>query len=59
MNRSLGNTAITTVSTVVIGAGQAGLATSYYLDQYAIDHVLLERGDVANSWDKERWDSLR
>ncbi len=25
----------------------------------AIDHVVLERGEVANSWKTERWDSLR
>ena len=25
----------------------------------SIDHVVLERGEVANSWKKERWDSLR
>ena len=47
------------VTTVIIGAGQAGLAMSYYLNALSIDHVLLERGEVANSWRKERWDSLR
>ncbi|HVS12623.1 MAG TPA: NAD(P)-binding domain-containing protein [Thermoanaerobaculia bacterium] len=46
-------------SVVVIGAGQAGLAMSYCLDELGIDHVVLERGEVANSWRKERWDSLR
>jgi len=43
---------------VVIGAGHAGLAASYALGEYGIDHVVLERGDVANSWRNERWDSL-
>lgn len=47
------------VTTVIIGAGQSGLAMSKYLTDYSIDHVLLERGEVANSWQKERWDSLR
>jgi len=47
------------VTTVVIGAGHAGLAASYFLSQRSIDHVVLERGDVANSWQRERWDSLR
>jgi putative flavoprotein involved in K+ transport len=47
------------VDTVVIGAGQTGLAMSHYLSQRSVDHVLIERGDVANSWRKERWDSLR
>jgi putative flavoprotein involved in K+ transport len=35
------------------------LATSRCLSERAIDHVVLERGDVANSWRRERWDSLR
>ena len=48
-----------TVSTVVIGAGQAGLAVSHHLSAKDIDHVLIERGEVANSWQTERWDSLR
>jgi putative flavoprotein involved in K+ transport len=44
---------------VVIGAGHAGLAASRFLSDRSIDHVLLERGEVANSWRRERWDSLR
>jgi len=47
------------VTSVIIGAGQAGLAMSHCLSEADIDHVLLERGEVANSWHKERWDSLR
>ncbi|MEP7302337.1 MAG: NAD(P)-binding domain-containing protein [Caldimonas sp.] len=43
---------------VVIGAGQAGLAMSWCLAERSIDHVLLERGEVANTWRTERWDSL-
>lgn len=46
-------------TTVVIGAGQAGLAMSWWLAKRSIDHVVLERGEVANSWKTERWDSLR
>ncbi len=45
--------------TVVIGAGHTGLAVSYLLSQRSIDHVVLERGEVANTWRTERWDSLR
>ena len=45
-------------TTVVIGAGQAGLAMSRCLAERSIDHVVLERGEVANSWRTERWDSL-
>ena len=44
---------------IIIGAGQAGLAMSRRLSQMSIEHVLLERGEVANSWRTERWDSLR
>jgi putative flavoprotein involved in K+ transport len=29
------------------------------LSDRSIDHVVLERGDIANSWRTERWDSLR
>ncbi|HSO99429.1 MAG TPA: NAD(P)-binding domain-containing protein [Solirubrobacteraceae bacterium] len=47
------------VTTVVIGAGHAGLAASHFLSQRAIDHVVLERGEIANSWRRERWDSFR
>jgi putative flavoprotein involved in K+ transport len=48
-----------TTTTVVIGAGHAGLAMSHWLSTRAIDHVVLERGQVANTWKTERWDSLR
>lgn len=44
---------------VVIGAGHAGLAASYCLSEQSIDHVVLERGEVANSWRNERWESLK
>lgn len=44
---------------VVIGGGQAGLAMSRCLTDRSIDHVVLERAEVANSWTTERWDSLR
>ena len=44
---------------VVIGAGHSGLAMSRCLSERSIDHVVLERSEVANSWRTERWDSLR
>jgi putative flavoprotein involved in K+ transport len=47
------------IDTVIIGAGHAGLAMSRCLSDRGIDHVVLERADVANSWRTERWDSLR
>jgi putative flavoprotein involved in K+ transport len=46
-------------TTVVVGAGHAGLAVSHYLSRRSIDHVVIERGEVANSWRTQRWDSLR
>ena len=48
-----------TTTTVIVGAGHAGLAMSRCLAERSIDHVLLERGQVASSWSTERWDSLR
>ena len=48
-----------TVDTLVIGAGQAGLATSRLLTEAGRDHVVLERGHVGERWRTERWDSLR
>jgi len=47
------------ITTVVIGAGHSGLAASRCLTARSIDHVVLERGETANSWRRERWDSLR
>jgi hypothetical protein len=44
---------------VVVGAGHAGLAMSRRLTDRSIDHVVLERGEVANSWRTQRWPSLR
>ena len=46
-------------TTVIIGAGQSGIAMSRELAMQGVDHVILERGQIANSWRKERWDSLR
>ena len=48
-----------TVTTVVIGAGQAGLAMSRELSARGVDHLILDRGAVANAWRRDRWDSLR
>lgn len=43
---------------VVIGGGQAGLGVSYHLARHGIEHVVLERGRVAESWRSQRWDSF-
>lgn len=47
------------VDVVVVGAGHSGLAVSRFLTARSIDHVVLERGEIANSWRRERWDSLK
>ncbi|MDW4551626.1 NAD(P)/FAD-dependent oxidoreductase [Defluviimonas sp. D31] len=47
------------VDTVIIGAGQAGLALSHCLTEKGIDHVVLERGRVGERWLSERWPELR
>src|SRR6476646_9443091 len=44
---------------VIVGGGQAGLAMSRCLSAERIEHVALERGQVAERWRTERWDSLR
>lgn len=44
---------------LIIGGGQAGLAMSRCLTDRGIDHVVIERGQVAERWRSERWDSLR
>jgi putative flavoprotein involved in K+ transport len=48
----------TTVDVAIIGAGQAGLATSWHLKQAGIGHVVLEAGRVAETWRSRRWDSF-
>jgi putative flavoprotein involved in K+ transport len=49
---------MTQITAVVVGAGHAGLAMSRRLTERSIDHVVLERGEVANSWRTQRWPSL-
>ena len=47
------------VETVVIGAGQAGLAISYYLTLAGHAHLVLEKAALlANAWRNQRWDSF-
>lgn len=47
------------VDTVVVGAGQAGLATSYWLREAGREHLVLERrATLGGSW-QDRWDSFR
>ncbi len=45
-------------NTLVIGAGQAGVAMSEHLGRMGIPHIVLERKRIAERWRSERWDSL-
>lgn len=45
--------------TLIIGAGQCGLAMSSELSSRGVEHAILERGQVGNSWRTQRWDSLK
>jgi putative flavoprotein involved in K+ transport len=47
------------VDVAIIGAGQAGLATSWHLVQAKVDHVVIEAGRIAETWRTRRWDSFR
>jgi putative flavoprotein involved in K+ transport len=49
---------VETVNVAIVGAGQAGLSLSYELTHAGIEHVVLERGSVGESW-RRRWDSFR
>jgi putative flavoprotein involved in K+ transport len=47
-----------TYPVVVVGGGQAGLSVSYCLKEAGIDHLVLERSRIGNSWRTQRWDSF-
>ena len=49
---------ITTVETLIIGGGQAGLAMSEHLAKRGVSHLIVERRRIAERWRSERWDSL-
>jgi putative flavoprotein involved in K+ transport len=44
---------------IIVGAGQAGLGVSYFLQQYGFKHILYEQGQVGDSWRSQRWESFR
>ncbi len=46
------------VDTLVIGAGQAGIAMSEHLHRRGVSHLVVERHRIAERWRSERWDSL-
>ncbi|MGV1768331.1 flavin-containing monooxygenase [Rhizobium rhizogenes] len=49
---------LTKINTVVVGGGQAGLAVSEHLSKQGVNHVVLERGRIAERWRSERWNSF-
>ena len=46
------------VQALVVGGGQAGIATSEHLSRIGLQHVVLERARIAENWRSARWDSL-
>jgi len=44
---------------VVVGAGQAGLGTSYFLQRDGRKHIVFERGRVGETWLSQRWDTFQ
>jgi len=50
---------MTMLDTVIVGAGQAGLGVSYFLQQNGNNHIVYERGRIGESWLSQRWDSFR
>ncbi len=43
---------------IIVGGGQAGLSASYCLKKENIHHLILDKGDIGDSWGKRRWDSF-
>jgi putative flavoprotein involved in K+ transport len=50
---------VTTLDTVIVGAGQAGLGVSYFLQRDRRQHTVFERGRIGESWLAQRWDSFK
>lgn len=49
---------ITDIDTLVVGAGQAGIAMSEHLTRQEVPHIVLEKNRIAEAWRSHRWDSL-
>ncbi len=49
---------VTKIDTLIIGAGQAGIAMSEHLSAASVPHIVLERDRIAERWRSGRWDSL-
>ena len=50
--------AVEKIDTLVVGAGQAGLAMSEHLSLNGVKHVIIEKDRIAERWRTSRWDSL-
>ena len=50
---------MTELDAVIVGAGQAGLGVSYFLQRDGRKHIVFERGQIGESWLSQRWDSFR
>ncbi len=48
-----------TVETIIVGAGHAGLSVSCQLSKAGHGHLVLERGEIAETWRSQRWDSFK
>src|SRR4051794_32774240 len=53
-----GRMSVERIDTLVVGAGQAGIAMSEHLSACGVSHLVLERRRIAERWRSERWDSL-
>jgi putative flavoprotein involved in K+ transport len=49
---------VRSIDTLVVGGGQAGLASSFHLARRGVDHVVVEAGRIGESWRSRRWDSF-
>ncbi len=49
---------VETIDTLVVGAGQAGIALSEHLGNSGVPHLILEKNRVAEAWRSARWDAL-
>lgn len=46
------------IDTLVVGAGQAGIAVSEHLGRAGVPHLVLEKNRTAEAWRTARWDAL-
>jgi len=47
------------VETIIVGAGHGGLSVSCYLAKAGPGHLVLERGEIGETWRSQRWDSFK